>query len=64
MRKSPNNIVTSLVIYCFKPLKIRSDVHVYYCISDYDNIAIIIHSCVYMILNINSYEKSAFMKEK
>lgn len=27
VRKSPNNIVTSLVIYCFKPLKIRSDVH-------------------------------------
>lgn len=23
VRKSPNNIVTSLVIYCFKPLKIR-----------------------------------------
>lgn len=60
VRKSPNNIVTSLVIYCFKPLKIRSSIHTIY---NYDNISIIIHSCVYTILNY-SYKKSAFMKEK
>lgn len=64
VRKSLNNIVISLVIYCFKLLKIRLDVYVYYCIFDYDNIVIIIYSCVYMILNINSYEKFVFMKEK